>query len=308
MITHSPLRYPGGKACMLSLVVSLIRGNRLVRPDYAEPYAGGCGLALGLLFGGYVNHVHLNDIDPGIWSFWHAVLEECEELVDLVANVPITVDEWHRQKHIAAMGNADEPVSLGFATFFLNRTNRSGIIKGAGMIGGFEQMGNYAIDCRFNREDLARRIKRIHRYRSRIHLHKLDAIKFLNKRSYFEPNTFFAIDPPYFKKGPYLYTSFYRPEDHADVAEAVRILQHPWIVTYDMAEEVRRLYRDFRQFEFDIQYSAQAKRVGTEILIVSKGLRLTPEVRSRRACETGTSVEITVNGRNAKDESKPPPR
>lgn len=267
---------------MLPLVASLLRGNRLIRPDYAEPYAGGCGLALGLLYGGYVNHVHLNDIDPGIWSFWHAVLEKCDELVELVENVPVTVKEWHRQKRIASAGDADDPVSLGFATFFLNRTNRSGIIKGAGVIGGFKQKGDYAIDCRFNREDLVRRIKRIHSYRSRIHLHRQDAIKFLSNRSYFEPNTFFAIDPPYFRKGPYLYTSFYRPEDHADVADAVRTLQHPWIVTYDMADEVRRLYRDFRQFEFDIKYSAQSKRIGTELLIASRGLSVTPEIRSRR--------------------------
>ena len=282
MRNHSPLRYPGGKSCMLALVSSLIRENRLVRPDYAEPYAGGCGLALGLLYGGYVDHVHLNDIDPGIWSFWYAVLEECDELINLVEKTPVTVKEWHRQKRIASAEDADDPVSLGFATFFLNRTNRSGIIKGAGVIGGFEQKGHYAIDCRFNREDLAQRIRRIHRYRSRIHLHKLDAIAFLSKRSYFEPHTFFAIDPPYFRKGPYLYTSFYRPEDHADVANAVRTLKYPWIVTYDMTDEVRRLYRDFRQYEFDINYSVQSKRVGTELLIASRDLQLTPKIRSRR--------------------------
>lgn len=267
---------------MLALIASIIRENRLVRPDYAEPYAGGCGLALALLYGGFVDHIHLNDIDPGIWSFWYSVLEHCNELLDLVQNVPITVEEWHRQKSIASEGNVHDPLSLGFATFFLNRTNRSGIIKGAGVIGGFEQKGRYAIDCRFNREDLVRRIRRISSYRTRIHLHRLDAIAFLNKDSYFEPDTFFAIDPPYFRKGPYLYTSFYRPEDHAEVADAVRSLRHPWIVTYDMADEVRNLYRDFRQFEFDINYSVQTKRVGTELLIASRGLRLTPEIRARR--------------------------
>ena len=269
---------------MVALVASLIRENQLVRPDYAEPYAGGCGLALGLLYGGYVDHVHLNDIDPGIWAFWYSVLHECEELVALVKRVPVTIEEWHRQKHIVSCGDVDDPVSLGFATFFLNRTNRSGIIKGAGVIGGFHQKGNYAIDCRFNRDDLVRRIRRIQRYRSRIHLHRLDAIAFLSLGSYFESDTFFAIDPPYFRKGPSLYTSFYKPDDHADVTVAVRALQHPWIVTYDMTDEIRTLYRGLRQFEFDITYSVQSKRVATEVLIASKGLRVTPEIRSRRIC------------------------
>jgi len=279
---YSPLRYPGGKSCMLSLVGSLICENRLVRPDYAEPYAGGCGLALGLLYGGYIDHVHLNDIDPGIWSFWYAVLEECDALLDLIWKVPVTVEEWHHQKHIASAGDEDDPVRLGFATFFLNRTCRSGIIKGSGVIGGYEQKGRYRIDCRFNREDLVRRIRRVHKYRSRIHLYKLDAIAFLSKPSYFELDTFFVIDPPYYQKGRFLYTSFYKPEDHVAVAEAVRNLQHPWIVTYDMTDEVRRLYRDYRQFEFDINYSVQSKRLGTELLVASKGLRVTPDIRARR--------------------------
>jgi DNA adenine methylase len=282
MTIYSPLRYPGGKTCMLELVSSIIKENRLIRPDYAEPYAGGCGLALALLYGGYVDHIHLNDIDHGIWSFWYSVLEHNSDFIELVKNIPVTVKEWHRQKRIASEENLDNPVSLGFATFFLNRTNRSGIIKRAGVIGGFEQKGRYSIDCRFNRENLARRIKRIQSYRTRIHLHRLDAIDFISKKSYFEPNTFFAIDPPYYRKGPYLYTSFYKPEDHAKVADAVRLLEHPWIITYDMTEEVRGLYRDFRQFEFDIKYSVQSKRIGTELLIASRGLQLTPEIRARR--------------------------
>lgn len=267
---------------MLGLVVELIRENRLIRPDYAEPFAGGCGLALGLLYGGHVDHVHLNDIDPGIWSFWYSVLEECNELINLVERIPITVEEWHKQKHIASQGNVEDPVSLGFATFFLNRTNRSGIIKGAGVIGGFTQKGNYSIDCRFNREDLSRRIRRVRRYRSRIHLHNMDAIAFLHKPDYFDSETFFAIDPPYYKKGPYLYNSFYEPEDHSDLAEAIRNLQQPWIVTYDVAAEIKKLYSGYRQFEFNINYSVQSKRVGTELLIASKGLRVTSEIRSRQ--------------------------
>mgnify|MGYP005851140203 CR=1 FL=1 len=291
MIANSPLRYPGGKARMLSLVASLIRKNRLIRPDYAEPYAGGCGLALGLLYGGYVDHVHLNDIDPGIWAFWNSVLDYCDEFVALVKKAPVTVEEWHRQKEIALAADLHDPLSLGFATFFLNRTNRSGIIKGAGVIGGFAQNGKYSMDCRFNRDDLVRRIKRVRKYRSRIHIHRLDAIAFLNNSSYFEQETFFAIDPPYFRKGPCLYTSFYKPEDHADVAIAVRELQHPWIVTYDTANEIRRLYRGFRQYEFDITYSVQSKRLATEVLIVSKGLRVTSAIRDRRISDAVSQTE-----------------
>lgn len=275
---------------MIDSVVSMLRINRYYRPDYAEPYAGGCGLALGLLYGGFVNHVHLNDIDPGIWSFWHSVLEECDELIELIENTPVTVSEWRKQKQIVAESNTEQPVSLGFATFFLNRTNRSGIIKGAGVIGGIEQTGKYSIDCRYNRDDLVRRIKRVRKYKSRIHLYNHDALDFLKRNSCFEKNTFFAIDPPYYKKGPLLYTSFYYPEDHATVADTIRHLDYPWIVTYDNVAEVRGLYHGFRHFEFSVNYSLHSKRSATEILIASKGLKVPKEIRDQPAKQYSKSV------------------
>src|SRR5690606_25594138 len=122
-------------------------------------------------------------------------------------------------------------LGLGFAAFFLNRTNRSGIIKGAGVIGGVNQTGNYTIDCRFNKEGLVKRIRRIAKYRSQIALHNIDAVSFMDPATALIPSdAFLCIDPPYFNKGSSLYTSFYSPDDHAGVAEAVRNLTQQWIV------------------------------------------------------------------------------
>lgn len=280
--THSPLRYPGGKACLLPLLVSILKANNLELCDYAEPYAGGCGLALGLLYGGYVQDIHINDLDPGVWSFWKSVLDHPDELCALIEETPVTIDEWHRQREIQVACDAENPIALGFAMFFLNRTNRSGIIRQAGVIGGLDQSGPYKMDCRFNRQDLVHRIKRIQRYRSRIHLSNLDALQFMRQSSTTPEDTFYCIDPPYYNKGADLYTSFYTPEDHASVASAVLQLDRPWIVTYDNTEPVSKLYRDRRQFVFDITYSLQVKRVGTELLIASKGLTLTQEIRARQ--------------------------
>src|SRR5580698_2221498 len=148
----SPLRYPGGKTCLYALAAVILRENRLERGSYVEPYAGGAGLALSLLFGGHVGDIHINDLDPSVWCFWDSVLNRTEQLVQLIQRTPVTVNEWHRQREVHKSGNKSRPLELGFATFFLNRTNRSGVIKGAGVIGGLDQTGNYKIDCRFNRE------------------------------------------------------------------------------------------------------------------------------------------------------------
>lgn len=281
-LSHSPLRYPGGKSCLKPLASTIINANKMQRFHYVEPYAGGCGLALSLLFAGSVSEIHINDLDPSVWSFWKSALDYTNDIVRLIETTPINVTEWRCQRSIQLAQDKSDPVALGFAAFYLNRTNRSGIIAGAGVIGGIEQVGNYKIDCRFNREDLAHRIRRIAKYRSRIHLTCEDAVDFMMHSSALPDRSFFCIDPPYFNKGSSLYTSFYNPEDHADVAASVLRLDHPWIVTYDDAAPIRKLYEGRRQFVFDINYSVQTKRVGTELLIASKGLRLPAEIRDRQ--------------------------
>ena len=283
----SPLRYPGGKACLYPLVASLLKANRLQRRHYAEPFAGGCGLALALLYGGYVSDIHINDLDPSIWAFWHSVLNHSEEFADRVLKAPITIDEWHHQRAIHKEQDESDPLSLGFAAFFLNRTNRSGIIGGAGVIGGLAQTGPYKMDCRFNKDELARRVRRIAKYSRRIHLTKFDAIDFLAYAPQCLPEKmFFCIDPPYISKGSDLYTSLYCRKDHAVLAKGVMALDMPWILTYDNISDISALYRGYRQFEFDINYSLAEKKRATELLIVSKRLRIPGVLRERHAEHT----------------------
>lgn len=280
--SNSPLRYPGGKTCLYELTATVLRLNKLERGHYAEPYAGGAGLALSLLFGGHVSDIHLNDIDRSVWAFWDSVLNKTDALVDLVHRTSVDIEQWHEQRRIYLNSDDFDDLAVGFSMFFLNRTNRSGIVKGAGVIGGLDQQGAYKIDCRFNREELVRRVRRIAKYRSRIHLHRRDALDFMNLLDGTLPSrALFCIDPPYFNKGSSLYTSFYDPEDHAAVSQAVLGLERPWILTYDNTPEISHLYKARRQFSFDVNYSVQTKRVGTELLIASKGLKMPNEVRDR---------------------------
>ncbi|TRO96462.1 DNA adenine methylase [Glycocaulis profundi] len=281
--THSPLRYPGGKSCLYEVVRLTLRGNKLERGHYAEPYAGGGSLALALLYGGHASDIHLNDLDLSVWSFWDAVLNETDALIDRIERTSVTVDEWLKQREVQRDPENAGRLDLAFATFFLNRTNRSGIIKNAGVIGGLEQTGNYKIDCRYNKQELIRRIRRVSRYKGRIHLYRMDALKFFDYvENELPEDTFCCIDPPYFNKGSSLYTSFYDPQDHANVAERVLKLTCPWLITYDESDEIRKLYASRRQYEFNVKYSVQTKRIGSELMIASKGLRMPEEIRSRQ--------------------------
>ena len=288
----SPLRYPGGKSSLYELTSTIMRLNGLERGHYAEPYAGGCGLALSLLYCGQVAEVHINDLDPAIWAYWHCVLNETDDLLRLVGETPVTVAEWHKQREIHRQGDVGDPLQLGFAAFFLNRTNRSGVIKGGGVIGGLDQSGSYKMDCRYNKDDLSRRIRRVARYKDRIHLSNLDAIEFLADCSDLPPNSLLFIDPPYYRKGPGLYASYYKPADHALLANRVLELETPWIVTYDDVPQIRELYANRRQFSFGIRYSLNEKRAGTELLIAHDGMNLPEQVEKRGL--TGASALIAA--------------
>src|SRR6185437_15201907 len=151
MIT-SPLRYPGGKAKLFPYFVELIRENRLFGVEYCEPYAGGAGLAIQLLIHGFVDHVSINDIDQSIYAFWVSAFYDTERFCRLIERTPIDIEQWHRQQEIWEASDFDNKLKLGFSAYFLNRTNRSGIIEGAGPIGGYAQKGNWKLDVRLVKE------------------------------------------------------------------------------------------------------------------------------------------------------------
>lgn len=136
-VNNSPLRYPGGKSQLAPFVIELLRANNLFGGVYVEPFAGGAGIAWKLLFDGYASEVWINDVDPAIHSFWHCVLIHTDELCAKIESTDVTIEEWHRQRRLQESAYA-QSLELGFSTLFLNRTNRSGILK-AGVIGGLAQ-------------------------------------------------------------------------------------------------------------------------------------------------------------------------
>jgi DNA adenine methylase len=273
----SPLRYPGGKGKLAEFIKLFMLENDLVGTEYVEPYAGGASVALSLLFEGYADHIHINDVNPSVATFWRAVVTQPDALCQLIATTDITVNEWNRQRAVQADRRAPE-LDVAFSTLFLSRTSRSGII-GAGVIGGLNQSGHWKIDARFNRDDLIRRVKKIARHRSRITVTELDAQTFITDRLPGIQPAFVYLDPPYYVKGEGLYQNFYTHADHAVIASLVAQMTHPWVVSYDSADEILELYANFERLDYRLSYSAQRRYQGTEQMFFKPGLRL-PNVAS----------------------------
>lgn len=274
-VNDTPLRYPGGKSQLAPFVIELLRANDLFGSVYVEPFAGGAGIAWKLLFDGYASEVWINDIDPAIHAFWHCVLNRTDDLCAKIEATEVTMEEWHKQRGLQSTARP-QSLALGFSTFFLNRTNRSGILK-AGVIGGLAQAGEWKLDCRFKKKDLIEKICRIALYRDQISLTREDASSFLSSTVKTLPQqALINIDPPYYRKGPELYCSFYDHADHERLAKTIRKLKRPWMLTYDDAPEIRALYDGLPTTTKELTYYAQVKRTGVELLVLKPSL-LAPE-------------------------------
>lgn len=269
---YSPLRYPGGKTKLADYVKAVLRANKLLDGTYAEPYAGGASIALELVIQEFVQQIHINDIDRSVWSFWHSVLSNTDALCALIRDTPVNLETWVRMREIQQNKEQEDPLNLGFSTFFLNRTNRSGIIS-AGVIGGKNQNGNYKIDARYSKEELIGRVHLIADHRSRISLYRLDAKSFLHDVVTGLPEkTLVYLDPPYYVKGGDLYTHHYNHDDHEEIAECVNHITQQWMVSYDDAPAIRELYSQHTCLTYSLSYSAQKRYRGTEVLFLGPRL------------------------------------
>ena len=265
---YSPLRYPGGKGKLAPFMGLMINKMNIKNGTYIEPFAGGAGVALMLLMEGYVDDIVINDYDKAIYSVWRAIISEPENLVDRILDTPINIDEWKKQKEIYVEQNKKYSLDLAFATFFLNRTNRSGILKG-GPIGGFEQTGNYGIDARYNAEKLVERIRAVAKYKKHIKVYNKEIVSFIESVSpNYGQNSMTYFDPPYFNKGPELYKNFFDKEDHAKIAQLIlNGVPGNWIITYDDTPEIIELYKQQCIRRYDLNYSAANTGKSSEVIV-----------------------------------------
>lgn len=265
----SPLRYPGGKNRISGFIKVAIQNLNVKNCTYIEPFAGGAGVALSLLLDGTVDNIVINDYDKAIYSFWRAIKQETNRLIERIENTPITIEEWYKQKAIYSTSTSYS-LELAFATLFLNRTNRSGILT-AGPIGGYSQEGDWKLDVRFNRESLIAKIIEIASHRHNIFVYNKDIISLL--RNYiprFGEDVFIYFDPPYYNKGQKLYKNFFTPSDHQRIRDVItQEITTPWIITYDYVKAICDLYSAYDIRKFDLTYSAANKGTATELMIFS---------------------------------------
>jgi len=262
----SPLRYPGGKSTLSYRITGVLLRSHLLGGTFVEPFAGGAGVALALLYQEKVSKIVLNDLDFRVFAFWDAAVNHTEDFIAQIRRTPIDMKERERQKWVFESPEEYSAFFVGFATFYLNRTNRSGIL-GGGAIGGIEQGGDYDIGSRFNKPELIKRIETLGRYRDRISVFNMDGVDFLQKHIVpTSGNTLTYLDPPYFNKGQSLYSNYFTLPDHERLAVFLKAFKHPWVLSYDDTPEINALYSASSSHRLTLQYSAHSSKQGAEVL------------------------------------------
>lgn len=289
MKASSPLRYPGGKSALAGLLGQVRRLNGLGNRAIAEPFAGGAGASLSLLYREETREIYVNDADPAIHDFWWALVNRPNSFLAMLSKTRVSMAEWYRQRHVYRHPRQISRLRRGFSAFYLNRCNRSGIIVNGGPIGGVNQAGKWKLDARFNKPDLRRRCEKVAEYRDRIHVSARDGIEFIGSLN--AESTFFFVDPPYFLKGKTLYLNALDEEYHAALAAQLKCMTDTaWVLTYDDCPEICRMYRGWATIRrFSLRYAAADRRSGKEVLITPRWMRLP-------ASQTSTAIKWGPQG------------
>ena len=277
--SYTPLRYPGGKSKLYNYMHTFINQYYEKPPTYAEAFAGGFGLGMKLLFKNAVPEVYINDLDICIYSFWKSIItpNSYQRFIKLMQDTPIDIENYLLQREIYRHPEIHSQLEIGFATFYLNRCNRSGILT-ANPIGGINQTGKYKMDCRFNKGRLLKLIEAIYNHRNQIHVTNLDAIEFLKQLDNRSANVLFNLDPPYVSAGPTLYKNNFSDNDHIALSNHVHHLKNHWIMTYDNHDLIRNCYKDYLIREYSIKYSLEDKRSEVELIIYDNAFVNPPQL------------------------------
>ena len=270
---HSPLRYPGGKRKLARFITAACRVHE-INGHYVEPYAGGAAVGLELLFSGQVKKITINDLDRSVYAFWKSVIKHTDELCQKIRSTEINLENWKKARCVQVNKMHADVVDLGFSTFFLNRTNYSGIING-GALGGQNQNGRDKINCRFNKDVLIERIMQVADRRCQIHVHNKDAMGLVEHltRRHAENNMLYYFDPPYYSKGAYLYMNHYKKSDHQRISNVIKNIKYAkWIVSYDNVSEITSCYSGCTSQAYTPYHTARSSRIGNEIIFFSDNL------------------------------------
>ncbi len=284
----SPLRYPGAKRRLSGYISEVLRLNGLRPKLFVEPFAGGASVALQLLTENLVDEIALGERDPFVASFWKIVFNDAEWLIDQIEKMEVTVERW-RHFHDGTFRSDRE---RALACLFLNRTSFSGILADtSGPIGGYKQVSEYKVDCRFPVATLTKRIQQAASLSDRVLFVSSGdwqkTVAKVQELRYKKNKVFFYFDPPFYAKAERLYRFYFGDKEHEALHRRVVRIRQPWILSYDPAVPIIKLYAHNGQGPKRIEHlysiAQSVELVRAEELIITNLPKLPDETRIWRS-------------------------
>jgi len=271
-------RYPGGKSKLKKKIAPMIISYIYRDEDYRsccyiEPFLGGGSVGRGLF--DRIHKLAINDFDIGVAAFWDTVINNPDELCDLVGNFKPTTEDFYKFKSIFLQDNLRDMVLiknkyslpyLGFMKMALHQISYSGLgVKSGSPLGGINQASAYKIDCRWSPKYLENNIWKLHKkLKNKDIFGKTcfhdDFCVFIDNVLEQSDHNFIYLDPPYYEKGPELYQFSFDVDDHNRLAEKLKTVNCPWLLSYDCSEEIREIYDWAVIEEIDVTNTINTKK------------------------------------------------
>ena len=237
---RSPFRYPGGKTWFVPTFRQWI-ATMFPKPQILiEPFAGGGIISLTALCENLVQKAVMVELDDEIAAVWESLVKgDGEWLATRILTFELSkeavIDELKRL--------SQSTKEKAFQTILKNRTFHGGILaEGSGFL-KYGENGK-GIHSRWYPANIAKRILNLTHIADRIDFRCNDGLEVMQEFSDRHDAIYF-IDPPYTaggkKAGKRLYKHY--ALDHERLFDVCEALQGDFLMTYDNAEEVKKMAR-----------------------------------------------------------------
>lgn len=245
----SPLRYPGGKARAVNIILSLIDAETKV---LASPFMGGGSIEIAAAHLGI--QVYGYDLFEPLVVFWRELLKDAHRLADKAEEYyPLPKSQFYKLQKTVIV----DPLERAAVFYALNRSSFSGVTLSGGMSPDHPRFTKSSLNYLRNFKC------------PNLQVSYGDFTETINKHS----SDLLYLDPPYWissnlygKKG-----NTHKDFDHEKLNQLLK-KRNKWILSYNNCPEIKSLYSDFYCFEPKWKYGMSNDKESRELLIVSSDI------------------------------------
>ena len=270
----TPLRYPGGKSKAIKTLSPWFPKTIL---EYREPFIGGGSIAIEITKSNPDIPVWINDLYVPLYNFWVQLRDRGEELSERVREEKQrTLDEGDKDKVTAKAKelfnkykeeiDTYDDFEKAVAFFIMNKCSFSGLTENS----TFSKTASNSNFSLVGADKLAQFSKLIKKWK----ITNVDYSEVM--KAHGSSDTFVFLDPPYDIKD-FLYgknKEMHRKFDHERFADDVYNCVHKFMITYNVNDRLKELYKNYNLKEWKLRYSMAHRgdkntqdNVKTELLV-----------------------------------------